>query len=71
MANIITARESRFSNNLTIEDRRRLRAIVQKTHRYLFSEDASNRHLDQVIDSLGPEVARKMVMRAIASGRVG
>jgi hypothetical protein len=67
---IITRRERTFSDDLTLEDRRRLRAIVIKTHRFLFAADPSTRHVDQVIDSLGPQVARQMVLRAMASGKI-
>jgi hypothetical protein len=70
-AAIIKRADHTFSGQLTLEDRRRLRAIVLKTHRFLFAADASTTHLDQVIDSIGPEVARQMVLRHVASGRIG
>jgi len=47
-----------------------MRAIVAKTHKYLFAVDASTKHLDQVIDAIGPEVARKMVLEAVAKNQV-
>jgi hypothetical protein len=67
---ILTRREATFSGTLTIEDRRRLRAIVQRTHKFLFAVDASTSHLDQVIDSLGPEVSRKMIFEAMAARKI-
>lgn len=68
---IVRRLDSSFSKELTIEDRRRLRTIIIKTHRHLFAYDPSTRHIDQVIDSLGPEVARKIVLRRLAAGQVG
>lgn len=67
---IITVPEKRFSEDLMWEDRVRLRAIVQKTHRFLFAADASNAHVDRVIDVLGPEVRNRMLMKALAAGKV-
>jgi hypothetical protein len=52
------------------EDRVRLRAIIQKTHKHLFAVDASNSHLDQVIDALGPIARNKILTRVIAAGKV-
>jgi hypothetical protein len=68
---IVRRVDATFSDDLTIEDRRRLRAIVLKTHRFLFAADPSTRHIDQVIDSIGPEVGRKLVLQALASNQVG
>lgn len=68
---IIQRRDATFGDDLTLEDRQRLRAIVIKTHRFCFAVDPSTRHVDQLIDSLGPEVGRKMVMQALADGKVG
>lgn len=67
---IVRQLDKSFSQQLSIEDRRKLRAIVRKTHAFLFKADCSTRHIDQVIDSLGPKVARAMVMRAVAGGKV-
>lgn len=67
---IITRLDKTFSEDLTFEDRARLRAIVRKRMPYLFAADDSNRHLDQVIDALGPVAMRKTLMRAIAKGDV-
>lgn len=67
---IISVPEKRFSEDLMWEDRVRMRAIVQKTHKHLFAVDASNVHLDRVIDVLGPAVRNRMLQRAIASGLI-
>lgn len=60
-----------FSDDLTIEDRRRLRAIVVKTHQFCFRETPTAREVDKLIDALGPEVGRKMVLQALADNKVG
>jgi hypothetical protein len=67
---IVRRLDSSFSGQLSIGDRRKLRSIVIKTHRHLFAADPSTRHIDQVIDALGPEVARKAVLKALAEGKV-
>lgn len=67
MANIIGRRG--FSMDLTIEDRRKLRAIVLKVHKHLFAVDASTKHLDQMIDAIGPLAAQKLILKA--GDRVG
>jgi len=69
-AAILTRREKTFSGELTIEDRRRLRHIVRKTHAALFAADPSDKHCDQVIDAIGPDVARKLVLESLASGKI-
>jgi hypothetical protein len=69
-AAIISVPEKRFSEDLMWEDRVRLRAIIQKTHKHLFAVDASNSHLDQVIDALGPIARNKILTRVIAAGKV-
>lgn len=67
---IITRLDKTFSEDLTFEDRIRLRHIVRKNMPYLFAADDSNKHVDQVIDSIGPQVMRSQLMRAIASGKI-
>lgn len=67
---IISVPDKRFSEDLMWEDRVRMRAIVQKTHKHLFAADASTVHLDRVIDVLGPQVRNRMLMKAIADGLV-
>lgn len=67
---IISVPDKRFSEDLMWEDRVRLRAIIQKTHKHLFAVDCSNRHLDEVIDVLGPQVRNKILLRNLAGGTV-
>lgn len=60
-----------FSDTLSWEDRQRLRAIVEKTHRHYFRDPLSNVEKDKLIDQLGPKVRMKMLERAIKAGKVG
>lgn len=59
-----------FSRDLTVEARRKLRHIVRRTHRVWFRDEPTNAMLDELIDSLGPEVAAKMVKAAADRGQI-
>lgn len=69
-AAVITRLDRTFSEDLTFEDRARLRHIVRRSAPYLFKADDSNRHVDQVIDAIGPKVMRQRLLQAIADGKV-
>lgn len=53
-----------------MKDRIRLRQIVLKTHRNYFAADPSVQLIDSLIDGLGPEVAGRLVKRAVDSGKI-
>lgn len=67
---IVRRLDKTFSEDLTYEDRTRLRHIVRKCRPYLFARDDSDRHVDQVIDAIGPEVMRKLLFRALGADKV-
>lgn len=57
-----------FTSDLTIGDRQKMRAIVRKHHRQYFADHPTDAQVDQLIDSLGPEVASKLVKAAVDRG---
>lgn len=59
MPAIITRRG--FSDELTLEDRRTLRAVVRKTHRRYFADQPTDAQCDQLIDALGPRAQIRMI----------
>lgn len=63
--------KSGMAMDLTPKDRARLRNVVRRTHRSFFRDEPSTAMLDELIDSLGPRVAAKMVRKAVDEHRVG
>ena len=61
----IIARPMTFGDDLRYEDRKTLRAVVRKVHRKYFTDHPTNRQCDQLIDALGPEVQKKLLMAKI------
>lgn len=59
-------RPVRFGDRLSFEDRNTLRAVVRKVHRRFFADAPSNAQCDNLIDALGEEAQRKMLMRALS-----
>lgn len=62
-----------FVNALDNQDRDMLRRIVKKVHFQHFDEKhgasfVTNRMLDQMIDSIGPEVAERMIKFGVDKG---
>lgn len=62
--------EHGFTQELTVEDRKRLRAITMGHWRFYFADQPTTAQVDQLIDSLGPDVARKLVRAAVKKGDV-
>lgn len=56
---IITRRG--FSDDLTLEDRRAMRAVVRKVHAKWFREPPSDYECDKLIDAIGPVAQSKMI----------
>lgn len=70
--NAISATEGSFASVLSDADRDRLRAVVRRVHlRHYPQEKLTNVACDQLIDAWGPEVAGRMVRRAVDAGLVG
>lgn len=59
-----------FTSDLTDQDRKRLRAITLKHWRFYFAEHPTTAQLDQLIDSLGPEVGAKLVKKQLDAGTI-
>ena len=58
----IISRPMRFGDELGYEDRQTLRSVVRKVHRNYFRDPPTDVQCDQLIDSLGPEAQRKILM---------
>lgn len=51
------------------EDHQLLRKVVRRVHlHYAPLELATDRHCDQIIEALGPEVGERMIRRAVDAG---
>lgn len=61
----IVTRRMGFGDDLTCEDRKMLRAVVRKVHRRYFADYPSDRDCDQLIEALGPEAQKKMLLAAL------
>lgn len=70
-ASTFTPGAAGFTANLTQRDRARLRQIVLKHHRQYFAGQPTRAQVDQLIDSLGTEVAAKLVKAAVDKGQIG
>jgi hypothetical protein len=62
---IITRRE-KWSDDLSLEDRNMLRAVVRKVHRKYFRDIPTDAQCDQFIEAQGQIAQRKML--ALAAG---
>jgi len=61
-----------FSSVLSLEHRNLLRKIVRKVHLAHYpAEKLTNVEVDKLIDAWGPEVAGRMVKRAVDAGLSG
>lgn len=56
--------------DITMADRRRLRAIVDKHWKFYFAERPTNAQKDQLIDALGPRVAAQVVKKQVDRGAI-
>lgn len=56
--------------DITVEDRRRLRAIIDRHWKFYFAERPTNAQKDQMIDAFGPRVAAKIVKKHVDGGRI-
>jgi len=64
--------EGSFSSVLSLEHRNLLRQIVRKVHLAHYpAEKLTNVEVDKLIDAWGPEVAGRMVKRAVDAGLSG
>ena len=61
-----------FTSVLSLGDRRLLRQIVRKVHLAHYPADKlTDIEVDKLIDAWGPEVAGRMVKRAVDAGLAG
>jgi hypothetical protein len=56
--------------DLTVADRRRLHAIIDRNHKRYFASHPTPAQKDNLIDALGPQVAERLVKAALASNSV-
>lgn len=56
--------------DISLKDRERLRKIVRVTHRRYFRDNPTDQLVDSLIDGLGPEIAGKLVKRAMDAGKL-
>lgn len=56
--------------DLTVADRARLHAIIDKHHKHYFADRPTAAQKDNLIDALGPEVAAKIVKGARDKGLI-
>lgn len=61
-----------FASVLSLGDRRLLRQVVRKVHLSHYPADKlTDIEVDKLIDAWGPEVAGRMVKRAVDAGLAG
>ena len=64
----VTSRMS-FLSTITSQDLTLLRGIVRKVHlRYVPKEHANDKECDKLIESLGPEIAERMIRFGVDKG---
>jgi len=67
----IITRIEKFGDDLALEDRKLLRAVVRKVHRRFFASSPTNAECDQLIDAMGPEVQARTLAQALkANGEI-
>jgi len=60
-----------FTSQLSVADRDRLRHIVRKVHLSHYPQDKlTNLEVDKLIDAWGPEIAGKLVKKAVDAGLI-
>jgi hypothetical protein len=60
-----------FTSQLSSADRDRLRHIVRKVHLSHYpTEKLTNLEVDKLIDAWGPEIAGKLVKKAVDAGLI-
>lgn len=69
-APILVPEDQGMAQDLTVEDRRRLHAIIEKHHQRWFRDRPTPAQMDNLIDSIGIKVARETVEKNVAAGRV-
>lgn len=62
------AEEGHF--DISEADRERLRKITRKHASFYFAGEPTNAQVDQLIDSLGPKVAARLVKKAVDTGEI-